>query len=110
MDRRDTFSEAVRDPENSREMAAAAGPSVAHEIECPLDYSKQTVELTDLKKTVNDISLYQNFKLINLIGRKCLVYCLLEGVPVEVWYPGWVTQFSVLGQKRGHRSERDIIW
>lgn len=80
------------------ERAAAAGPTVAHETEYPLDNTKHTVKLNDLKKMVNDISLYQNVKLINLIGRKCLVHCLLEGVPVEVlWDMG--AQASVINEE-----------
>lgn len=80
------------------EGAPASGPSVADEIGYPLDYSGQTVKQNGLKNVINDSPLYPNPKLINHIGSKCLVHCLLEGVPLEVlWDTG--AQANVINEE-----------
>lgn len=74
------------------------GPSVAHELESPLKHSVQTVKPEDPEKIFKTMSPCKNAKLLNLIGRKCLVQCLLEGVPVEVlWDTG--AQASVINEE-----------
>lgn len=79
------------------EGATASGPSVAHEIESPHDYSKQTMKQDGLKN-INDTPLFQNPKLINLIGKKCMVHCLLDGIPAEVLWDT-VAQASVINEE-----------